>query len=353
MSNPSYGVLRGRVVATAEERNDHASPHYQILVMGDGLPWRVAVNVKSSDKSGPGPDRSILLYRIVDDFRHPILETVKNFKDGFHPVAAGMENGGLDYVRGHLFDPKDMRLLPPDEPGDGNDLNDLIDAQVERAKDDPNAVIFAFGQSWGPENKPDQTFKFKPNRGVHDIHMNQGNPNSGGHAGDNGVWHDGGLMFWFPGADRWVALFLAFQSQSWHTDDRTGDPLPGKTGAEPAFDERGRRLSAAERIRAPIDLVAMRVTDTPRAKTAVLLLNPMDQNVALAGWSLATARGSRQSLTGMLPSGQPLAIDLPETFFDAAGGIVTLLDASGLKVAAATYPSALEAQPGWNMVGRN
>jgi uncharacterized protein YukJ len=55
-------------------------------------------------------------------FRHPILQTLKNFRDGFHPIGAGMKNGALDYVRGHLFDPKDMRLLPPDLPGDGNDL---------------------------------------------------------------------------------------------------------------------------------------------------------------------------------------------------------------------------------------
>jgi uncharacterized protein YukJ len=350
MSKPKYGVLRGRVVASAEERNNHASPHYQILVMAEGEPWRIAVNVKSTDKGGPGPDRSILLYRIVDDFQHPILQIVEKFKEGFSPVAAGLKNGGLDYVRGRLFDPKDMRLLPPDVPGDGNDLNDLIDAQVERAKNDPSAIIFAFGQPWGPENKPDQTFKFKPNRGVHDIHMNQGNPRAGGHAGDNGVWHDGGLLFWFPGADRWVAVFLAFQSQSWHTDDRTGDPVPGKTGTEAVFDERGRRLAGAEQIRSAIDLVAVRVTDTSRATHAVLLLNVTDRDVGLAGWSLATARDNRQSLAGAIVAGQPLAIDVPKAFFDADGGVVTLLDASGLKVAAAIYPPASDAQPGWNKV---
>src|SRR5262245_57268542 len=274
MNKPKYGVLRGRVVASAEERNNHASPHYQILVMAEGEPWRIAVNVKSTDKGGPGADRSILLYRIVDDFQHPILQIVEKFKEGFSPVAAGLKNGGLDYVRGRLFDPKDMRLLPPDVPGDGNDLNDLIDAQAGRAKDDRSAEIFAFGQSWGPENKPDETFKFKPNRGIHDIHMNQGNPRSGGHAGDNGVWHDGGLLFRFPGADRWVAVFLAFQSQSWHTDDRTGNTIEGMTGAEAAlFDRQSRRLPAAEQIHPAIDLVAVRVTETPRKPPAILLLN--------------------------------------------------------------------------------
>jgi uncharacterized protein YukJ len=351
MSRPQYGALRGRVVASAEERNDRTTPHYQILVMADGEPWRIAVNVKSSDKSRKGPDRSIVLYRIVDDFRHPILDTVKQFNEGFHPLAAGLKNGGLDYVRGHLFDPKDMRLLPPDVPGDGNDLNDLIDAQVERAKDDPSAEIFAFGQSWGPENKPDKTFKFKPNRGIHDIHMNQGNPHSGGHAGDNGVWHDGGLLFWFPGAYRWVAVFLAFQSQSWHTDDRSGNPIEGRTGAEAAlFDRQSRRLPAAEQIHPAIDLVAVRVTETPRKPPAILLLNMTDQDVSLAGWSLATSPDNRQSISGAIAASQSLAVDMPKAFFEPNGGVVTLLDQAGLKVASAIYPPASNARPGWSKV---
>lgn len=351
MGRQSYGALRGRVVVSAEERNDETSPHYQILVMAAGEPWRIAVNVKSSDKSGPGPDRSILLYRIIDDFRHPILQTVRDFKEGFHPIAGGLKNGGLDFIRGHLFDPKDMRLLPPDLPGGGNDLNDVIDAHVERAKADPTAEIFAFGQPWGPENKPDKTFKFKPNRGVHDIHMNQGNPRSGGHAGDNGVWQDGGLLLWFPGADRWVAVFLAFQSQSWHTDDRTGNPIGGRTGAEAAmFDEHSRRLPAAEQIRPAIGLVAVRVAEGPRTPAALLLLNTTDQDVDLAGWSLATSLDTRQSLAGALRASQTVAVDVAQTFFDPSGGVVTLLDASGLKIAGAIYPSLADARPGWLVV---
>jgi uncharacterized protein YukJ len=352
MGKQRYGALRGRVVASAEERNDHTSPHYQILAMADGEPWRIAVNVKSTDKGGSGPDRSILLYRIVDDLRHPILQTVKQFDEGLNPIASGFRNGGLDYIRGHLFDPKDMRLLPPDLPGDGNDLNDLIDAQVERAKADPNAVIFAFGQPWGPENKSDQTFKFKPNRGVHDIHMNQGNPRAGGHAGDNGVWHDGGLLFWFPGADRWVAVFLAFQSQSWHTDDQTGDPIAGKTGAEPAlFDKKSRRLPALEQIHPTIDIVAVRMLPTSRSPAAVLLLTTTDQDVSLTEWSLATSGDGTQSLAGVLRAGQALAIEVAKTVFDPVGGVATLLDAAGLKVASAIYPSATDARSGWIKVG--
>ena len=54
--------------------------------------------------------------------------------------------------------------------------------------------------------------------------MNQGN--SGPFAADDGAWQDGGLMLHFPAQNQWVAILLAFQSQAWHTDDRTGHTLP-------------------------------------------------------------------------------------------------------------------------------
>jgi uncharacterized protein YukJ len=351
MNGHKYGALRGRIVASAEERNDQVSPHYQILVMAGGDPWRIAVNVKSTDTGGSGTDRSIVLYRIIDDFRHPILETVKHFQEGFHPINAGLKDGGLDYIRGNLFNPKDMRLLPPDVPGDNNDLNDLIDAHVQRAKGDPTAVMFAFGQPWGPENAPDKTFKFKPNRGVHDIHMNQGNPRAGGHAGDNGVWHDGGLLLWFPTADRWVAMFLAFQSQSWHTDDHAGNPINGRTGAEAArFDMQHRRLAAAEQNHPVVDIIAVRVMETVQTSSAVLLLNTTSEETDLSGWSLVTESGQDQSLAGAAAANETVAVGVPKSFFNSGGGIVTLLDASGLKVAGSTYPAASDARPGWNKV---
>ncbi len=348
MSNRKYGVLRGRVVATAEERRDPKSPHYQIMIVADGEPWRVAVNVKSTATDG-GPDRAIVLYRIVEDFHNPIVEILKNFPDGFSPVPSGPDEGGLDYIRGNLFNPRDMRLLPPDLPGDGNDLNDLLDAHVEQAKSDPNAVAFSFGIPWGPENKPDKTFRFKPNRGIHDIHMNQGNPRDGGHAGDNGVWQDGGLLLWFPDADRWVAIFLAFQSQSWHTDDRTGQQIDGETGAEPPrFGEEGERLPVDEQTHPAVEIIATRVKEARNKHPAVLLLNASDEDVDLANWSLAVRDDSRLSLEGSVAAGDTVVAEVPDTFFDKRGGNVTLLDAATLKVSAMTYPALSRARPGWN-----
>jgi len=66
--------------------------------------------------------------------------------------------------------------------------------------------------------------------------MNQGNDKN--HAGDDGVYHDGCLVFEYPSGG-FRAFFLAFQSQSFDTDDVTGHAKkagPGKkaSGKGPA-----------------------------------------------------------------------------------------------------------------------
>ena len=89
----------------------------------------------------------------------------------------------------------------------------------------PTRCVYLFGERWGPETVRDKIFGFKPGNGVHDIHMNQGN--SARFAGDDGVWQDGGMLIHFPSENRWVGIFLAFQSQAWHTDDTTGHTIVG------------------------------------------------------------------------------------------------------------------------------
>jgi hypothetical protein len=119
----------------------------------------------------------------------------------------------------------------------------------------------AFGQRWGPEaDTPDKVFGFSPGNGVHDIHMNQGN--TGRFVEDDGVWQDGGLLLHYPGQDQWVGVFLAFQSQAWHTDDTTGhtdlgvpdpgpapQPAPGETGSHGADRWRPGQPWSAQRLR--------------------------------------------------------------------------------------------------------
>jgi uncharacterized protein YukJ len=119
-----------------------------------------------------------------------------------------------------------MRAVPATAPGPDNDLADKLDHFVARAAADPAARVYAFGQRWGPEQgTPDKVFGFAPGNGIHDIHMNQGNSQQ--FRRDDGVWQDGGLLLHYPAQEQWVAIFLAFQSQAWHTDHQTGHAIAG------------------------------------------------------------------------------------------------------------------------------
>jgi uncharacterized protein YukJ len=219
-----YGVLRGRPIATKAGRAEVGSSHFQILVSAGGESWRVAVNVRSKHRREVTGHDSIVLYRLADPFVHPILGRIDALDPGFTALDPSARSGALDFVRGGLLDRTQMRLLPPDGPGPADDLNDLLTGLIDRVIPDPLAELFAFGMAWGPNPKEkDPVFHFRPGRGVHNVHMNQGNP-WGFHHCDNGPWCDGGLLFRFA-EERWAALFLAFQSQSWSTDDRTGHPL--------------------------------------------------------------------------------------------------------------------------------
>ena len=135
-----------------------------------------------------------------------------------------------------------MRPVPPDVPGADNDLKDKLEDAVVKALREEGSVIYAFGEKWGPEtNKKDQYFHFKPGNGIHDIHMNQGNDDQW--KRDNGTYQDGAIYVEYP-EDKWSVFYLAFQSQSFDTDDDGNRISP--TGGSTTTKKRqpGRRQSA-------------------------------------------------------------------------------------------------------------
>jgi uncharacterized protein YukJ len=328
----SYGVLSGQVVdARREDGSD--SPHYQIhLVDTAGVHFRVAVNVESAQAP------SELLYLVDEDFRHPLTASLPDAGAGWTPLPSKPGAANLDFIRANLFDPAAMRLLPPDAIGPDNDLADLLDHYVLRAKNDPRSAVYVFGERWPSEpGTRDKVFGFLPGNGVHDVHMNQGN--SSRFVRDDGVWQDGGLLLRID--DRWVAIFLAFQSQSFHTDDVTGhaltdvEPRPDTTRTEPA------RVIAA---------LANPAGGAPETET-VTLINASADPLDLTGWRiLDRAKTGCPIGDGKLGAGAVLVVTPTDGFtLGNNGGAITLLDARGLKVHGVAYTAEQSHAEGWTI----
>jgi uncharacterized protein YukJ len=330
----SYGVLSGRVTATRREGATD-SPHYQIQLVDDaGVAYRVAVNVQSQESP------SELLYLVVDVFRHPVLDALPAGGSGWTPLPRGPGGPNLDYIRANVLDPTGLRPLPPDLSGPDNDLADLLDHYVQRAQGDPRSHVFAFGERWGPEDgKPDKVFGFLPGNGAHDVHMNQGNSNP--FRRDDGVWQDGGLLLHLTAEDRWVAIFLAFQSQAWHTDDITGHALLGEHTLVDL------RTEPARIVGALVDPVG----PAPEAET-VTLINASPEPIDLTGWKLLDRMKKECPLpAGPLPAGRTLQVATSAGLqLGNGGGAITLLDAGGLKVHGVAYTREQADRDGWTVV---
>jgi len=335
-----YGVLKGRAVAARREEGTN-TPHYQVHIAADTTDYRIAVNVRS--KSTP----SELLFLVNDQFEHVITAQLADLPLGWNPLPSQAGGVALDYIRANLVKQQDMRHLPSSLPGPDNDLSDQLEHYVQRAIDEAGALVYAFGQRWGPETKSDKVFGFNPGNGVHDIHMNQGNVEP--FVDDDGVWQDGGLLFHFPSSEQWAAIFLAFQSQAWHTDD-----VNGHTTAEPSTNTTTTtsQIPTGEEPHGLIRIVAAMANSiqSPEVET-VTLLNVSPQTVNLAGWALADKNKNKFTLGGFIAAGDALKVTIaPPMQLSNKGGIITVLNEQGLKVDGVSYTQQQANEPGWSIV---
>jgi uncharacterized protein YukJ len=323
-----YGVLKGRAAGAKREDGD-STPHYQVHITSNNQHYRIAVNVKS--QASP----SELLFLVSDDFQHPLTNGLADLPLGFNPLKSKPGGQALDFIRGNLFNREDMRLLPHNLPGPDNDLSDQLEHYVNRAIREPDALIYAFGQRWGPEpTTKDKVFNFLPGNGIHDIHMNQGN--AAPFLGDDGVWQDGGLLVRFPSTDQWVAIFLAFQSQSWHTDDVTGHTIVD--------------VPSSDNVVRIVGALANPIGPAPEHET-VTILNASPNAINLQGWQIADKLKNKHTLSGTINPGATTVIALPPGVqLGNKGGIITLLNNKGLKVDGVSYTEEQAKKEGWTIV---
>ena len=336
MTIENYGVWVARPVrVTAERRaDDPDSPHIH-LFYDDGTGGRfdnarrASINVKSGSKL------SELVFWLQPDFRHPIVDGLRGMAQGFHSVAGEPGGAALDYIRGNLMDLTDGRILPHDHPGARDDIIDFVAPELEAAIG-RSATVYLFGEPYGDR------------QGIHDIHMNQGS--QGRFAKYNGIWQDGGVLIHYPDEDRFSALFLAFASQAVHTDEGTGHALPGSRnfaellGDKPDGDDGDgddiaddRRVAIIAALVNPVG--AEGAPGSTRRPEMVYLLNRAATGVSLAGWSLLNRNDDAHDLSAdvWLAPGETRSVTMAEVPLSNKGGLITLLDAEGIKVDGVSY----------------
>jgi len=219
----NYSVLKGK--PTAGKVVSGNGTHYQITVEATGGPFTVAVNIESTDGSE-------VLYAINQSFTPPDVPGLTALPTGMSPLPSQPNGLALDFVREQIggqpmITQASLTLLPkkigaantkPEKPR-AEALSDAVTTPISEAITGGNATLYAFGSAFADSGQVD---------GIHDIHMNQGNPISGGFAGDNGIWQDGAMFLQAPslssGPAQMSAVFIAFQTESWDTDNK-GNPV--------------------------------------------------------------------------------------------------------------------------------
>lgn len=216
----NYGVVIGQFDHfDRDDANNYGNYyHGHIFVRTpDAVMYNCAVDVKYPDGK-------------VEYFSPSRLDATKfnvvpGLADGYHALASNDSSGAIDYKRDPLISEPLGCLAIFDVllnwlTGQNNqvwkqnvgssaltDLEAFLNAGIQR--------IFVFGSRYQNANQ-------NPPQGMHDCHMNQGDP-PGQFQVLDGIWQDGGVIVQRPNGD-YAGFFVKFVTQTLNTDDQ-GLPL--------------------------------------------------------------------------------------------------------------------------------
>ncbi|WP_233808992.1 DUF2278 family protein [Paraburkholderia sp. HP33-1] len=335
MGQINYSHLKGKIDRFKPAPS--GNPHLWMLVDGGSDSFFATVNVQSSKDAPGSPVAETYLYFLVDeDFRHPIVADLKELRPGLDRLERSCAEGALDYIKGNLFDPRRMRVLPSQSAG-GDDLIHRLEALLGLAREQNDDIVIIGSQFRTSRGQTDAVFGETPEYGIDNTHMAQGDPPEiDAHLHENGAWHDGAIFLLSTTTDRVTAIFLAFQTQAWQTDAH-GQPVDGTTGFEaPRYDFSGGELGNLLPAPAPVaELTSLnRLAD---GSGLLVIANMSRRPLDLSGWSVTTADTSLDLPNTTIEPGQPLSVELTSSFVVDTGGILSLLDARSLKVDGVAY----------------
>jgi hypothetical protein len=187
-----YGVIIGTVHDYNLVNPDTGQwPHYHVHVSANGQIMDSAINLKSLT------DVQIEFRSRPFDVADPRFANILALSDGLHVLAQYSTSGALDYVREGALAGADNWIL---QNGDNliAEMNLLLTG-VQR--------IYIFGAT------------YSSGVGVHDVHMNQGDPDGSTFQPLDAIWQDGGLLFQYAAPQPSLKILqIKFETQSLFTD---------------------------------------------------------------------------------------------------------------------------------------
>jgi len=331
----NYSCLKGKIDRFKPAPSEN--PHLWMLVDTDTDSFFATINVQSSKGLPGAPEaESYLNFFVDDDFKHPIVTHLRAIEPGMAEQQRTYAAGALDFVKGNLFDPRKMRVLPSQDAG-GDDLVHRLDGLFNTAHDQNDDIVIVGSQFQTSRNQTQAVFGETPKLGIDNTHMAQGDPPAiDAHLHENGVWHDGAIFLLSTNSDRVTAIFLAFQTQAWQTDDN-GQAREGTTGYEaPRYDFAGGGLGNQIPASNPVaELTSL--NRLPDGLGRLVITNMSNQPLDVKNWSITSPTGVFDLPDETIAPGEPLAADLPPGLIEDAGGILSLLEAQGLKVDGVSY----------------
>ncbi len=214
-----YGVLIGTLNRFSREDPDNYGSWYhgKLYVDTPAGQYECAVDVSS-------PSGVKIQYRVVHNLSQKLFGTISALAPGWHVLACTANSGALDYIRSpllHQFVGCMTIIFSPLVQWINSMLRTAYEAWTESTGDNAlnlmdslltiGGKVYVFGAP------------YTTGRGVHDIHMNQGDP-PGQFQHLDGIWQDGGTIIERPNGEL-VAFLTKFETQSLRTDD-DGLPVP-------------------------------------------------------------------------------------------------------------------------------
>ncbi len=205
---PAYGV----VIGTYDHSGSHQGQwlHELLYLKADGMLYECAVDV--NEPTG------IFQYMILGSLDPMLFQAISALPDGYHNLARDSASGAIDYIRSPLIRQPEgclvalsglissifgSKAISAWNDVTGNEAGNALLGLVQGSR-----RAYVFGAPYKDPN---------PYPGMHDVHMNQGDPIASAFHPLDGTWQDGCVIV-DTSYGKLAGYFGKFATQSLTTD---------------------------------------------------------------------------------------------------------------------------------------